>query len=120
MDDNATILASLNSDSAKQRERVINGLAPAALQDAQVLERLQHLVSSDPVEYVREAARAQLLAAGQTPRESVAPIQLKQEDATKPALFAIGFTGIVIVVCVLLTCALLALILIGTGTIPLG
>lgn len=110
MDDNSTILTGLNSDSAKQRERVITGLTPAALQEAQVLERLQQIVSSDPVEYVREAARAQLLAAGQTPRESSAPIQLKQEGAAKPAAFAVGCVIIPIVICVVVAIVVIAVL----------
>ncbi|TAH52414.1 MAG: hypothetical protein EYC68_06460 [Chloroflexota bacterium] len=100
MEDVAAALKDLNSDSAKTRERVIKNLTPALLQDAQVIEALQKIVSTDPVEYVREAARVQLVAIGQTPRESVAPIQMKQEGAGKPAIFAVGLVGAVIAICV--------------------
>ncbi|OQY87915.1 MAG: hypothetical protein B6D41_11415 [Chloroflexi bacterium UTCFX4] len=94
-------IAELKSDSAKRRERAIQNLTATDLTDAQVIEQLQNIVSGDPVEYAREAARAQLLAAGQTPRASVAPIQVKQEDASKPAIFVIGYFGILIIcVCV--------------------
>ena len=110
MDEVTTILTGLNSDSAKQRERVIKSLAPSVVQEPQVLEKLQQLVSADPVEYVREAARAQLLAAGQTPRESIAPVQLKQEGAAKPAAFAIGCVIIPIVICVVVAILMVAVL----------
>lgn len=94
-------IAELKSDSAKRRERAIQNLTATDLTDAQVIEQLQNIVSADPMEYARVAARAQLLAAGQTPRASVAPIQVKQEGASKPAIFAIGYFGILIIcVCV--------------------
>lgn len=92
-----SLIAELKSDSAKTRERAIKSLTSAQMQDAQVLDALQDIASADPVEYARDAARAQLLAAGQTPRASVAPIQVKQEGASKPAIFAVAYFGILII-----------------------
>ncbi len=112
MNETAAVLAALKSDSAKTRERAVKNLSPAALQDSQIIDALQNLVGADPVEYVRDAARAQLLAAGQTPRASAAPIQVKQEGAGKPAIFALGCMAIPIacVVIALFVIAILALL----------
>lgn len=100
MADVSALLTELKSDSAKRRERVIQTLTATDLQDAQIIEQLQVIVSADPVEYVREAARTQLTVAGQTPRTSVEPVQLKQEGAGKPAVFAVGLVGAIIAICV--------------------
>jgi hypothetical protein len=117
MQDGGSILDELRADSAKRRERAVKSLTPAALQDAQVVEQLQMLVSADPVQYVRDAAQAQLLAAGQIPRASVVPVQLREEGAAKPAAFALGCTLIpVVLVCAALILVLvLALALLGPG-----
>lgn len=113
MDDVSTHLAGLNADSAKRRERAIKNLTPTAMQEPSIVDALQKIVSSDPVEYVREAARAQLVAARQTPAESTAPIQLKQEGVRQPAAFAISCVAIpVILVCVVLL-MIVALALLG-------
>lgn len=109
MEDLSKALQELKSDSAKTRERAIKNLTPAQLQDAQVIEALQNIVSADPTEYVREAARAQLTTAGQTPRESAAPIQMKQEGAGKPALFALGCVAIPIA-CILVAIVVIAVL----------
>lgn len=103
MDDITTFLAAANADSAKQRERVIKNLSPAALQNSQVIDALQRMVSTDPVEYVRDAARAQLLAANQVPASSLVPIAVKQEGNFKPIIFALGCAAIPIF---LIICAL--------------
>lgn len=101
MDELSTLLAGLNADSAKQRERAIKNLTPTAIQEQSILDALQKIVSSDPVEYVREAARARLVAAGRTPAASTTPIQLKEEGIRKPAAFAITCVAIpVILLCV--------------------
>lgn len=109
MNDLPSILAGLKSDSAKQRERNIKALTPATLADPQIIEQLQTLVSADPVEYVRVAAREQLVAAGQTARESLVPVQLKQEGAGKPAAFAIG-CFVVVAICVLVAIIVIAVL----------
>lgn len=110
MNETTTILSDLKSDSAKSRERVIKNLSPGALQDAQVVDALQNIVSTDPVEYVREAARARLVEIGQTPAASVAPIQVKQEGAGKPAIFAVGLVGAVFIVCICVAVTVIALL----------
>jgi len=78
-----------------------------------VIEQLQVLVSADPVEYVREAARAQLVAGGQTPRESIVPVQLKQEGAGIPALFAIGCIAFPVVLSIVAIVCIAVLAILG-------
>jgi len=108
MNELPTILTALNSDSAKTRERAIKDLAPTVLSEPQIIDALQKIVSADPVEYVREAARARLLESGQTPAASVAPIQVKQEGAGKPAIFAFGVVGAALVICICVALAVIA------------
>ena len=110
MNETTTILAELKSDSAKTRERVIKNLTPGALQDAQVITALQNIVSADPVEYVREAARARLVEIGQTPAASAAPIQVKQEGAGKPAIFAVGLVGAAFIICICVAVTVIAIL----------
>lgn len=119
MEDTLTIVAGLNADSAKRRERAIRELPPGALQDPRVIEALQNIVSRDPVEYVRRAASEKLVAQGITPAASAVPVTLKEENAAKPALFAVGFTTLMVVVGFGAICICFVLILIGAGYIPL-
>lgn len=119
MNDIVSILADLNSDSAKKRERAIKNLTPAVLQAPQVIDALQKIVSSDSVEYVREAARNALLSIGQIPAPSAAPVQLAQEGAGKPAMFAIGCVALV-AICVfvaVVTIVILAILGPQIGTV---
>lgn len=102
MNDITTALAGLNDTSAKHREHSIKSLTHEQLQDPSVIEALQKLVSTDPVEYVRDAARAALVSAGQVPESSTAPVQLKEEGVGKPALFGIGVVAAVVVACIAL------------------
>jgi hypothetical protein len=97
------VLAGLQDASAKRRERTIRGLSPAQVTDARVAAQLQNIVSRDPAEYVRRAGREVLTANGITPAESAAPATLQEEGAQKPALFAIGVVG-VLVLCMMLAC----------------
>jgi len=102
-----SILTELASDSAKRRERVIHDLTPTELASPQVVEALQNIVSRDPAEYVRTAAREKLVSIGQVPAESAAPLTIKEEGAKKPAIFALGLTGGIIAViglCLVLVC----------------
>lgn len=113
MNDLTTILAGLNDPSAKHREHSIKTLTRAQVLDPQVISALQTLVSTDSVEYVRDAARDMLISAGQVPAASSAPVQLKEEGNTKPALFGIGvvvaiFACIVLAVVAIIFIAVLA------------
>lgn len=110
MNETSTVLAELNSESAKTRERVIKNLTPGVLHEPQIIDALQKIVSTDPVEYVREAARARLLEIGQTPAASAAPVQVKQEGAGKPAIFAVGLVGAVFVICICVSVTMIAIL----------
>lgn len=112
MDEITTFLTAIAGDSAKQRERAIKNLSPLLLQNSQVIDALQKSVSTDPVEYVRDAARAQLIAAGQVPAASAVPIALKEEGAGKPAVLAIGCMAIpvAVVLCAVVVIAVLAIL----------
>lgn len=65
MSDLTSIPVNLKSDSARQRERTIMGLAPAMLQEPQIIAALQTMAVTDPIQYVRESAINQLTASGQ-------------------------------------------------------
>jgi hypothetical protein len=118
-DDIQTALTGMANDSAKTRERIIHGLTINQVQDARIIDALQRIVSTDPVEYVRDAAREKLVAAGLTPAESVVPVQLKNEGAAKPAAFAVGCTliPILIGVAVLAICAIAIFLLVTTTNV---
>jgi len=108
------ILSALTDTSAKRRERTIQGLTPEEVLEPRIQDRLQRIVSNDPVEYVRIAARACLVANGITPVQSATEVELRQEGNTKPALFAIGLVGLVIA-CVVIACIAVFALLIASG-----
>ncbi len=103
------VVEALNAPEAKRRERMIQALSKEQLQNAQVIETLQKLVSSDPVEYVRDAARAALVSAGQTPAASVVRVQLVQEGNAKAAGYAIGCTLAPLLLCAIVLIVLLVI-----------
>lgn len=108
------ILTALTDTSAKHRERAIMELSPAEVQDPRIQDRLQRIVSTDPVEYVRIAARAALVANHITPVPSATEIELRQEGTAKPAYFVIIAIGI-IAACVAVTCIAAIAIVITSG-----
>ncbi len=82
MSDLTSIPVNLKSDSARQRERTIMGLAPAMLQEPQIIAALQTMAVTDPIQYVRESAINQLTASGQieTPIDPrTCKLQVKEE-----------------------------------------
>lgn len=109
-----SILNALTDTSAKRRERTIQALTPDEVRDPRIQDRLQRIVSADPVEYARNAARAALIANGITPMPSATEIQLREEEAQKPALFAFGLVGLVIA-CLILACIAIAVVAIVSG-----
>lgn len=109
-----SILTALTDTSAKRRERTIMELSPTEVQDPRIQDRLQRIVSTDPVEYVRNAARAALVANRITPAPSATEIQLREEGAAKPTLFTFGLIALVIA-CVFVSCIGIVLVLIASG-----
>jgi hypothetical protein len=114
MPDVSAVLAGLRNESAKKRERTIRGLSPAQVTDMRVADALQEIVRRDPAEYVRRAGREVLSANGITPAESVVPATLQEEGAQKPALFAFGVVGLV-VLCMVLACFFVFVALMMSG-----
>lgn len=108
------ILSALTDTSAKRRERTILELTPSEVLDPRIQDRLQRIVSNDPVEYVRIAARTVLVANGITPFPSATEVELRQESNTKPALFVIGLVGLVIA-CAVFACIAVFAILLNSG-----
>ncbi len=83
------IIQELHAEKAKRREQTIKMLTFGDAEDPQIIEALQVLVSTDPVQYVRKAARAALLAAGHKPALSNAPILLEDEKNTRVAVYVV-------------------------------
>lgn len=80
-----TVLDNLAVESAKKRERVIRELSVSAVREETLVNALQTIAESDPVEYVREAARAKLKEAGNVVSDSNVPILLRQETLGETA-----------------------------------
>lgn len=72
-------LQDLTVESAKRREKVVLGIPGEVLSDPRVIRQLHLLAGTDPVEYVRVAARKQLTAVGEVPAPAVEPPKVQSE-----------------------------------------
>lgn len=94
------LLVDATNPSAKKREAVAKALGQLGNSDPRVLSALWNLASSDPVPYVRLAAREALTALGRTP-PSISAQELQEMQKAGGTNWALIIGAIVALACII-------------------